>query len=83
MVSLSAADAKTGRPAGVDDNDHDDTASRRDQLPGRTGREIKRVNEAARYANGIFILIRATSVSCTTADFAMWRFNFPLFDESK
>ena len=37
----------------------------------------------ARYANGMFILIRATSVSCTTADFAMWRFNFPLFDESK
>ena len=50
MVSVSAADAKTSGTVGLGHNDdyhHDDTASRRDQLPGRTGRKVKGLNEAA------------------------------------
>ncbi len=51
--------------------------ARRDQFPGGI------TESASAYANGMFILIRATSVWCTTADFAMWRFSFPLLEESK
>ena len=54
------------------------TATDGDEGKGKTKNEARRD-----YANGMFILMRATSVSCTSADFAICRFSFPLFDESR
>jgi hypothetical protein len=87
MAPESAADAESGGRAGADDNDDHYPAERRDNLSGRIA--FRRMDEAegekqpVAYAKGMFILMRATSVSCTWADFAMWRFSLPLFDESK
>ncbi len=79
MVSASASDASALNGAGdKDDYDHNDDHAWRDHVPGGINRR-----RSLAYANGMFILIRATSVSCTTADFAMWRFSFPLLEESK
>ncbi len=85
MVPGAAADARPGdRARACDDHDNDYDHAERDDVSGRI--KFRRdPEEGARfaYAKGMFSLIRASSVLWTTADFAMWRFSFPLFEESK
>ena len=84
MVSLPAADAGSGHGTSACD-DYDHAEKWRDYLPGRvTGSEAGgETTLRSAYAKGMFIFIRATSVLCTTADFAMWRLSLPLFEESR
>jgi len=43
----------------------------------------RRLASGRAYAKGMFDLIRYVSVLSTSADFAMWRLRFALFEESK
>ena len=42
-----------------------------------------RVGSKAAYPNGMFSLIRFSSVLWTSADFAMWRLRLALFDDNR
>ncbi len=86
VVPAAAADATTVDHAGQS-HAYDDHGERNSTacLPFEKGRCRRRGDNerAVAYANGMFILMRAVSVLSTSADFAMWRLRFALFDESK
>lgn len=84
MVSRTAADAGASDRSGASyDNDHYQAVHDNQLSRPVTRSGFSREKTASAYANGMFILIRATSVLSTTADFAMWRFFLPLLVESK